>query len=74
MLADSSGDDQSLDDIISALCGYGPLMHHSGNQLAAMLVRHVLQANTPICVKRDEIRKQNNMLTVSGERQKGQTT
>jgi len=53
MLADSSGDDQSLDDIISALCGYGPLMHHSGNQLAAMLVRHVLQANTPICVKAD---------------------
>jgi hypothetical protein len=45
MLADSSGDDQSLDDIIAALCGYGPLMHHSGEQLAAMLVRHILQAN-----------------------------
>ena len=45
MLADSSGDDQSLDDIIAALCGYGPLMHHSGNQLAAMLVRHILQAS-----------------------------
>jgi len=45
MLADSSGDDQSLDDIISALCGKGPLRHHSGNQLAAMLVRHILQAN-----------------------------
>ncbi len=45
MLADSSGDDQSLDDIIAALCGYGPLMNHSGNQLAAMLVRHILQAN-----------------------------
>ena len=45
MLADSSGDDQSLDDIIAALCGYGPLMHHSGNQLASMLVRHILQAN-----------------------------
>ena len=42
MLADSSGDDQTLDDIIAALCGYGPLMNHSGNQLAAMLVRHVL--------------------------------
>jgi hypothetical protein len=45
MLADSSGDDQSFDDIIAALRGYGPLMHHSGNQLAAMLVRHILQAN-----------------------------
>jgi len=45
MLADSSGDDQSLDDIISALCGYGPLMNHSGNQLAAMLIRHILKAN-----------------------------
>jgi hypothetical protein len=45
MLADSSGDDQSLDDIIAALCGYGPLMHHSGNQLAAMLVRNILQAS-----------------------------
>ena len=48
MLADSSGDDQSLDDIIAALCGYGPLLNHSGDQLAAMLVRHILQANNEV--------------------------
>jgi hypothetical protein len=37
------GDDQTLDDIIPAIHGYGPLMHHSGDQLAAMLVRHVVR-------------------------------
>lgn len=45
VLADLSGDDQSFDDIVSALCGRGPLLYHSGNQLAAMLVRHILQTN-----------------------------
>jgi hypothetical protein len=41
-LAEMSGDDQSLDDIVDALCGCGPLIHHSGNQLAHMLLRHLL--------------------------------
>ena len=43
-LANNSGDDQTLDDIVAGLCGSGPLVNHSGDQFAAMLLRHLLKA------------------------------
>ena len=41
-LCQNSGDDQTIDDIVSALHGIGPILNHSGNQLAALLLRHII--------------------------------
>jgi hypothetical protein len=42
-LADKAGEDQSIDDVVHALCGMGPLLNCSGNQLAGLLLRHILK-------------------------------
>ena len=47
LLAGLSGDDQPMEDIVQALCGYGPLQNHTGDQLAGMLLRHLLQTLPP---------------------------
>ena len=46
-LAELSGDDQPMEDIVQALCGYGPLRSHTGDQLARMLLRHLLRMMPP---------------------------
>ena len=42
-MALSSGDDQTIDDIVEGLRGYGPLQHHSADHLACMMLRHLLK-------------------------------